>query len=140
MTPTTKTKDALTGAQKAALVRDYEANTTGSATFTRHWSGALIYTEGVHMLAETCGAHWLVDLIASYQIDLRVRTEGFQVWELTHPDDRALWVATMRADTDEPELVRQEIEYSDFPAELSPMRLWLEQSGDQWILMLPRER
>lgn len=83
MTPTTKTKDALTGAQKAALVRDYEANTTGSATFTRH---------------------------------------------------------TMRADTDEPELVRQEIEYSDFPAELSPMRLWLEQSGDQWILMLPRER
>lgn len=136
----TTTKTALTGAEKAARVRDYEANTTGSAHFTRHWSRSLIYTEGVHMLAEICGAHWLIDLIASYQVDLRVRTEGFQVWELTHLDGTR-WVASMRADSPpSPEIVRQEIEYSDFPVELSPMKLWLEQSGDQWVLMLPGER
>lgn len=84
---------------------------TGSTRYFRHPLG-IVYTEGIQYLAEHAGAYWLIDVVASYQP--RLRSENFQLWEIATQTDRT-GVVTMRADTDEPELVRQDLEYTDFP-------------------------
>jgi hypothetical protein len=33
-------------------------------------------------MADEAGAYWLLDIIASYQTDAKIRREPFQVWEL----------------------------------------------------------
>src|SRR5690606_36125280 len=52
---------------------------TGSETFYTHFTGRLIYTEGVQYLAEHAGAYWLIDAIASWQTEPKVRAAPFQV-------------------------------------------------------------
>ena len=51
---------------------------TGDLQRYRHWTRALIYTPGVKHLAERAEAYWLIDLVASWQIDPKVRREPFQ--------------------------------------------------------------
>ena len=80
----------------------------GTTQYFKHWLPGLVYTDGVKYLAETGGAYWLINAIASYR-----RQEQFQVWTLTVADRSA--VLTMVEDTGQPEIVRQEIEYTDFP-------------------------
>ena len=103
-----------------------------------HWTKRLRYTEGVRYLAETAGAYWLIDAIASYQGTKKLRTERlreFQLWQLTVKDKKA--VLTCREDDGEPAAVRQKIEFTDFP--LDEIKLYVE-SGDGLVLMLPGER
>ena len=88
---------------------------TGTEQYYKHWLG-INYTDGVKYLAERAGAYWLIDLIASYR-----RKEPFQIWRLEKKDKG--WLATMQEYSDQPVLVRQEIEYSDFP--LDKIELWL---------------
>src|SRR3990167_6373010 len=88
---------------------------TGTEQYYKHWLG-INYTDGVKYLAERAGAYWLIDLIASSH-----RKEPFQVSRLEKTDKG--WLATMKEDSDQPVLVRQEIEYSDFP--LNEIELWL---------------
>lgn len=38
--------------------------------------------DGVKYMADEAGAYWLLDIIASYQTDAKIRREPFQVWEL----------------------------------------------------------
>ena len=83
------------------------AHATGSMNYTRHFTG-LLMTDGVTQLRDDADAFWLVDAIASYR-----RKEEFQVWELTVENSKA--VLTMKEDSGCPELVRQEIEYTNFP-------------------------
>ena len=40
----------------------------------------LVFTDGVNQLRQDADAHWLVDAIASHQIDHK--DKEFQVWEL----------------------------------------------------------
>ena len=103
------------------------------------WNG-LVFTQSIDVLREIADCYWLVDAIASYR-----RTEPFQVWTLKVADGSA--VLTMREDDGQPELVRQEIEYTDFP--LPEIELWCEQGGygtceEDWtqcmVLMIPTER
>lgn len=116
----------------AVLERDL-AQFCGSEDRWKHWTGRIMYTEGVKFLAERAGAFWLIDLVASHQT-AQLRKEEFQVWTLRVDRSKApMAVATCRADTDEPVLVRQEIDHTDFP--LPSIRLWLV--GD--VLMLPSE-
>ena len=88
---------------------------TGTEQYYKHWLG-INYTDGVKYLADRAGAYWLIDLIVSYR-----RKEPFQIWRLEKKDKG--WLATMQEDSDQPVLVRQEIEYSDFP--LDKIELWL---------------
>ena len=84
-------------------------------------------------LAEKAGAFWLIDLVASHQT-ARLRQEEFQIWTLIVDRDKIpMAVATCQADTDEPLLVKQEIDYTDFP--LPSIKLWLVGG----VLMLPNE-
>ncbi|MBA7644391.1 hypothetical protein ES703_52135 [subsurface metagenome] len=72
----------------------------GTENHFQHWMGRILFTDGVHYVAEKAGAYWLIDAIASWQ-----RKEEFQIWELQkHEGNKA--TLTMKEDTDEPVLVR----------------------------------
>lgn len=129
-------------AVKAALVQNYLDHTTGTESYHRHFLG-LRYTDGIRYVAEMCGAYWLIDLIASHQPGIRRRLakleeRDFQVWQLTYSGEG--WVAEAWTDTpyaDGSELLaRQVIEYSDFPTELSCLKLYVEEA----VILLPQER
>lgn len=115
---------------------------TGSTQWYKHWTGRLIYTEGVHYVAEHGGQHgayWLVDAIASWQTHKRIRSnpllQEFQLWTLKvkEKDGRRSAVLTMQADSDQGSIIRQRIELTDF--ELDELTLYVE--GD--TLLLPSE-
>ncbi len=105
---------------------------TGTENYYRHWTGLIVFTDGVKYLADKAGAYWLIDLIASWQVRSKVKKCPFQIWELKVNEDRTA-VATMREDSDQPEVVRQEIPYTDFP--LEKIKLYLVDG----VLMLPSE-
>jgi hypothetical protein len=92
----------------------------GSDTFYRHPIGGIVYTEGVKHLAELAGAFWLIDLIGSYQYG-KVRQVPFQLWILEVKGSKG--VASMREDTDRPDIVKQRIPFTDFPE--GRFELWL---------------
>ncbi len=109
----------------------------GTEQYYRHWTGHILYTDGVKFLADEAGAYWLIDAIASYQHRIGSSShyaglQGFQLWTLTrNKGDRA--VLTCQADSNQPVLVTQEIEYTDFP--LPAIKLYVEGN----VLLLPSE-
>src|ERR1700722_17043539 len=107
---------------------------TGSDEFFRHWTGRLVYTQGVKYMAEQGGAYWLIDAIASYQGEPAVKGEEFQLWVLTVNLDQKNATLTCAADSGVPPLVNQENEFTDFP--LASIKLYVEND----VLMLPSER
>ena len=117
---------------------------TGSDQFIQHpVSRSVVYTEGVHYLAEETGAFCLVDAIASYfgsdemraelKADHRLKT--FQVWTLYVEGSTASLV--MAADKGEAPAICQEIAYTDFP--LTEIDIWAGFNGLGWTLYLPSE-
>lgn len=114
------------------------AHFTGSETFTRHaLVRTVLMTEGVRYLADTAGAHWLTDAIASYVLDDRARQESFQVWRLAvDPTTRKAILSMTDGNCDTP-IITQEFDYTDFPLEV--IDLWLVASGSTWVMMLPSE-
>ena len=105
---------------------------TGTVEYHRHFTG-LQFTDGVLFLAENAGAHWLVNIVASYQKramrDPMLRE--FQVWRLAVAKDRTA-VVTCERDTDDV-FLKQEIEHTDFP--LESVTLYVENG----VLLLPSE-
>jgi len=92
---------------------------TGTECYYAYLVG-LKLTDGVKFMADEAGAYWLLDIIASYQCEAKIRREPFQVWELKlSPDNAATGkhqaVVTMKTDSDRPLMVKQQIEYTDFP-------------------------
>ena len=125
----------------AEKIREYQAQTTGSDTWYGH---ALIpgikYTSGAKFVADEAGAHWLLDLVASHQLDPKVKAEEFQIWVLfTQDNPDHPWVAECWTDKPGAEgsrvVARQEIEFSDFPKELAPFKLWFQNQ----TIFLPEE-
>lgn len=116
----------------------------GSEQFYKHWLG-IIYTDGIHYLAEKANAFWLIDLIASYQNDPKVKREPFQLWTL-ELNGQGGATAYAQSDSDEPRLAEQEIEYTDFPVTLGPkFEMYLEDGSLDGVttvkvLMLKSER
>jgi hypothetical protein len=97
----------------------------------RHWRRKLIFTPGIKHLADRAGAFWLVDLVASWQLNGKVAAEQFQVWTLAvRSDQTATATAT---DGNRAEIARQEIPFTDFP--LAEITVWF----DGGTLMLPSE-
>lgn len=126
----------MTTEEKVQAVRDYAAETTGADQWYGHFSG-MTYTSGVLHLSNTCGAHWLLDIIASYQHKPLVKKHAhFQVWELTKESEGAY---AIRCWSDTPgksiHLATQLIKYTDFPEALMPYKLWVEND----TILLPEE-
>jgi len=114
----------------------------GTQTYIKHISGAFVFTDGVNQLRADADCHWLIDAIASHN-----RKEYFQIWELKTDLEKKTTVLTMKEDTNTPELVRQEISYTNFP--LEEIKFYVEEGGygpsaEDWteclVLMLPSER
>ncbi len=116
---------------KSAELEAELANFTGSENCYRHPLSNLIYTDGVRHLATRAKAYWLVDVIASYLADSRLKDEEFIDWMLTVNADHS---ATITAgDGNDNELIRQDIPFTDFP--LPKIKLFLCNG----ILLLPSE-
>ena len=114
------------------------AHFTGSATFTRHGLvRSVLMTEGVAFLADEAGAHWLMDAIASYQHETRARAEPFQAWSLVVNAATRSAVLAMTDGNSSTEIIRQEIDCTDFP--LGEIALWAIAEGDHRVIMLPSE-
>ena len=116
------------------------AHSIGTTRYIKHWTGAFVFTDGVNQLREDADCFWLIDAIASYK-----RKEYFQAWELKVNEDNSA-VLTMKEDSNTPELVRQEIPFTNFP--LKSIKFYVEEGGygdeKKWtpclVLMLPNER
>ncbi len=104
---------------------------TGSETIFRHWTGYLVYTEGMQDLAEQAGAYWLIDLVASWMRHDTLKGEEFVVWKLTVTDDHK--ATAIADDGNGRELIRQDIAFTDFP--LPEIALYLTDG----TLLLPSE-
>lgn len=104
----------------------------------------LFMTDGVFYLAEKAGAHWLTDIVASYQGYPHIRREEFQTWTLTKLPEGSKNMARVRAtDGNGKNLCQQLIPYTDFP--LDEITLYCEAGSldgrtPARILMLPGER
>jgi hypothetical protein len=96
----------------------------------RYWKNDLLcfrYTDGVKFLHESCEAYWLLIAISSYH-----RKEPFQLWELKVSKDKSATLS-MKEDSDQPNVVEQQIAFTDFP--LEEITLYLIDG----ILLLPSE-
>jgi hypothetical protein len=64
---------------------------TGTSQYYQHPLGVL-YTDGMHYMAERGGAYWLIDVIALWQFHQRISQDPMlrqiQFWTLTVNDDR----------------------------------------------------
>lgn len=114
------------------------AQFTGSTAFIRHGLvRSLLMTEGIAFLADAAGTHWLTDAIASHQHEVRVRAEHFQAWSLVVNASTRSAVLTMTDGNSPTPIIRQEIDYTDFP--LAEIALWAIAEEDHRVLMLPSE-
>ena len=129
---------------KQSLAAELVANLprfTGSETYIDlpyPWLlSRLLITDGTKYLAEKARAFWLLDAIASHQLDLKVAGAAFQVWELiVNADQKA--VLTCR-DGNETMLARQEIPHTDFPLEHITLYASRDDSLGGRVVMLTSE-
>jgi hypothetical protein len=107
---------------------------TGTQNYYQYLANVVL-TDGAKHLADRAGAYWLMDVVASWQVEKRVACQPFQHWKLEVEDDNT---ATVVADDGNGnEIARQEIPFTDFP--LRSTRLYLVKDGKYRVLMLPSE-
>ena len=138
MTKTTKD-------QKLAELNEGLQYFTGDLERFRHsLNRKVLFTPGVHFLAEKADAYWLIDAIASWvgspefnsacEADYRIGEMHF--WTLDVADDQS---ALLYAKADRPcdAFIEQQIEWTDFP--LPKVDIWGGFDGEHWTLYLPSE-
>ena len=127
--------------ESVTTIQNNLSQAIGTSKYIKHnLNPNLVFTDGVDQLRRDADAFWLVDAIASHR-----RKELFQVWELKVNKDDHSAVLTMKEDSNTPELVKQEIPYTDFP--LESIKFYVQEGGygteDNWteclVLMLTSE-
>lgn len=93
----------------------------------------LLITDGALALAETFSCFWFLDIIASYQKQLR--DQEFQVWSLGKNEDSSAIV--LCTDGNNKLLVSQEIPLTDFKATVATV--WVEICDELIVALLPSE-
>jgi hypothetical protein len=91
------------------------AQFTGSQHFYRHsLVREVLYTAGAQYVADTAGAHWLLDEIALAQRHIiPVKREDFQVWDLkVDADQKAILTC---GDGNGLEVYSKPVPFTDFP-------------------------
>ncbi len=83
----------------------------GTTQYYKNFTG-LLFTDGVKYLADHAECYWLIDLVGSYQPQLR--DVPFQLWRVEVRDDDS-GLVTMVEDTGQPVKIKQEIPFTDFP-------------------------
>ena len=125
------TKNEISNSELGARLDSELANFTGTENHYRHWLG-ILFTDGVKFLADRAGAYWLIDAIASWQPEIPRAEREFQLWELTVGEDRSATLE-VRPDSDQPAIINQRIQYTDFPLRL--IKLYVENG----VILLPSE-
>lgn len=127
------------------LSASYLQNFSGTQNYTYGPFKRFVMTDGlVFLMANGCA--WLVDAIASHQTsDVQKRADGFQVWTLQRNDNGD--VNLVCTDGNYNAIVRQQIEFTDFPFERFPsgLTVYVEYGSIDgvtpcWVAMLPSER
>jgi len=130
---------------QTTLTHDELRQFTGDLERYRHpFNRRVIFTPGVHHLAERAGAFWLIDLIASYygsaDMNQAIAKDGrlasMQFWRLD-VDDTGQAVASCSADSGERPAITQVVPFTDFP--LDHIDVWSAFDGEHWTLYLPSE-
>lgn len=113
------------------LTHDDLSRFTGTDNYYRHTlCRSVTYTDGVKYLAEKAGAYWLIEKVATNQLEAKIRREEFQSWKLKVTDGAAV----LTCDDGDGNIVhREEITFTDFP--LDEIDLWVENG----VILLPSE-
>jgi hypothetical protein len=131
--------------QKAAILKAELRQFTGDLERYRHWlNRRLLYTPGVQFLAESAGAYWLIDAVASWigtpeylaAVEADDRINDLHFWKLEVREDCSAKLSA-RVDSDVAPFVVQEIEFTDFC--LESIDLWCGFDGKHYTLYLPSE-
>ena len=108
----------------------------GTAEYYKHLfpgKSPLLITEGCKYVRDTCNAYWLFDVILSYQCERILKDIKFQIWELKRLKVDLSWQLTCKEDTNTKPLIRQSIEFSDFPIDY--IKIWVIDG----VALLPSE-
>lgn len=109
-------------------------NFYGTENYHR-WSAMFpnfVLTDGAKYIADSCGAYWLMDAIASHRASYR--HEDLVVARLIKFDHG--WKLRLEDGNDNIQ-VTQNIKFSDFP--LDEIKLYLVKGVDLWVIGLPSE-
>lgn len=131
--------------KKTKLAAELEANLpqfSGTESYTNlryPWlkGKRFLLTDGTKYLAEKAGAFWLMDAIASHQMNGKVAAEEMQFWKLVVDAESK---ATLTCDDGNGNiLVTQEIPYTNFP--LPEITVYVQDSEylAGLVVMLPSE-
>jgi len=122
---------------KTTLTNDEFQLSLRSFTGTESWfrvgiNPRVLYTEGVKYVADSFGAYWLLDLIATEQWDKKLSKEEFQVWKLKVNVKESEGVLTCE-DGNNSTVYTKELSYTDFP--FPEVTLWYTNN----VILLPSE-
>jgi hypothetical protein len=121
---------------EATAIREELKMFYGTTEYHKHLfpgKSPILITDGCKYLRDECNAYWLFDTILCYQCDKILSNIKFQVWELKRLKVDLSWQLTCREDTGKKPLIRQSIEFSDFP--LDYIKIWVIDK----VALLPSE-
>ena len=114
------------------LTQESLAQFTGTATWYQHdLVRTITYTEGVKHVADEGKAHWLIDYIASMQLEPKIADKPFQVWRLMVDDVHQAIITCENGDGRN--IYRDDFSYTDFP--LPEITFWVTEN----VVLLPSE-
>lgn len=91
-----------------------------------------LLTDGAKFIADSCGAYWLMDAIASHLSGYKM--EGFVVARL---DVKGSGATLTLDDGDDNVLVSDPMSFTDFP--LDSIVLYVIPQDEYWVILLPSE-
>jgi hypothetical protein len=118
----------------------------GTTAYRRHGlMRNLLMTDGVVWFADAAECHWLIDAIASHiATNRRLQGEEFQTWDFKrqaddNPPKGKPHMLSVTDGNDGPPIVKQAIEFTDFP--LPEIRFFVAKDDGLggWVIMLPGE-
>lgn len=101
-----------------------------------HWTRRITYTEGVRHIAQTAGAYWLIDAVASHQHDPKAKREEFQHWILEVRPDRTATLSMNDGNDPKKPLIVQQLEFCDYPEDRCELYLIQQPGGPGTVPLL----
>lgn len=107
----------------------------GTNKYYQHFTKIVLYTDGIKDMADALKCHWLIDLIASYQITKKFRDIAYQTWKFTAKDSKCVAECFGYSDV---AVAEQKIPFTTLPdGEIVVVAVW--QDEKTMIIALPVE-
>ena len=107
----------------------------GASAYYQHFTKSLLYTSGIKEMADALKCHWLIDIVASYQVSGKLRDIPYQTWKAVAEDSKAV---VRCFDSSEIPIVEQDVKFTTLPdGEITMLAVW--QDKKTVILALPVE-